>query len=136
MIFLTLSGKFNLSIPVDYTQFSGLSFSHRVVAYQVFRQNSTQLIASTFKAAWEQHAPDTGLIFHGDEGLNRLHIGSDNCFMSAQWCNLSPIQTSLMTTLLRIILCTIKKEDLYRNAYTSEAACKCDLTSYIEFYTT
>ena len=35
------------------------------------------------------------------EGTNTPHIGSDNYFMSAQWCNLSPIRGNLMTTLLQ-----------------------------------
>ena len=43
-------------------------FSRRVVAHKVSRKNSTQLITSTFKAAWEQRAPDAGLIFHSDRG--------------------------------------------------------------------
>lgn len=41
-------------------------FSRKVVAYKVSRKNSTHLITSTFKAAWEQCAPDAGLIFHSD----------------------------------------------------------------------
>lgn len=33
-------------------------FSRKVVAYKVPRKTSTHLITSTFKAAWEQCAPD------------------------------------------------------------------------------
>ena len=43
-------------------------FSRKVVAYKVPRKTSTHLITSTFKAAWEQCAPDAGLIFHSDRG--------------------------------------------------------------------
>lgn len=76
-------------------------FSRKVVAYKVSRKTSTHLITSTFKAAWEQCAPDAGLIFTVTEGLNTPYIGSDNYFMSAQWYNLSPIRGNFMTTLLR-----------------------------------
>lgn len=44
-------------------------FSCNVVAYKVSRKNSPHLITSTFKAAWEQCAPDAGLIFHSDRGV-------------------------------------------------------------------
>ncbi len=43
-------------------------FSRKVVAYKISKKNSTQLITSTFKMAWEQRSPKAGLIFHSDRG--------------------------------------------------------------------
>lgn len=39
-------------------------FSRKVVAYKISKKNSTQLITSTFKMAWEQRTPEAKLIFH------------------------------------------------------------------------
>lgn len=43
-------------------------FSRKVIAYKTSKKNSTQLITSTFKMAWEQRSPEAGLIFHSDRG--------------------------------------------------------------------
>jgi len=112
-------------------------FSRKIVAYKVSKKNSTQLITSTFKIAWEQRSPDTGLIFHSDRGAQYtshrfrqlLHERSvEQSFSNSGKPHNNAVAESFFATL--------KKEDLYRKDYTSEAAFKRGLTSYIEFYNT
>lgn len=43
-------------------------FSRKVIAHKVSKKNSTQLITSTFKSAWEERAPELELLFHSDRG--------------------------------------------------------------------
>lgn len=40
-------------------------FSKKVISYKISKKNSTQLITSTFKMAYETRQLDPGLIFHG-----------------------------------------------------------------------
>lgn len=112
-------------------------FSRKIVAYNVSKKNSTQLITSTFKIAWEQRSPDAGLIFHSDRGAQYtsyrfrqlLHERSvEQSFSNSGKPHDNAVAESFFATL--------KKEDLYRKDYTSEAAFKRGLTSYIEFYNT
>lgn len=112
-------------------------FSRKAVAYKVSRKNSTQLITSTFKTAWEQRSPDVGLIFHSDRGAQYtshhfrqlLHERSvEQSFSNSGKPHDNAVAESFFATL--------KKEDLYRKDYTSEAAFKRGIASYIEFYNT
>lgn len=112
-------------------------FSRKIVAYSVSKKNSTQLITSTFKIAWEQRSPDAGLIFHSDRGAQYtsyrfrqlLHERSvEQSFSNSGKPHDNAVAESFFATL--------KKEDLYRKDYTSEAAFKRGLASYIEFYNT
>lgn len=112
-------------------------FSRKIVAYNVSKKNSTQLITSTFKTAWEQRSPNAGLIFHSDRGAQYtsyrfrqlLHERSvEQSFSNSGKPHDNAVAESFFATL--------KKEDLYRKDYTSEAAFKRGLTSYIEFYNT
>lgn len=112
-------------------------FSRKIIAYKVSRKNSTQLITSTFKTAWEQRTPNAGLIFHSDQGAQYtshrfrqlLHERSvEQSFSNSGKPHDNAVAESFFATL--------KKEDLYRKDYTSEAAFKRGLASYIEFYNT
>ena len=112
-------------------------FSRRIVAHNVSKKNSTQLITSTFKTAWEQRSPNAGLIFHSDRGAQYtshrfrqlLHERSvEQSFSNSGKPHDNAVAESFFATL--------KKEDLYRKDYTSEAAFKRGLASYIEFYNT
>ena len=112
-------------------------FSRKIVAYNVSKKNSTQLITSTFKIAWEQRSPDAGLIFHSDRGAQYtshrfrqlLHERSvEQSFSNSGKPHDDAVAESFFATL--------KKEDLYRRDYTSEATFKRGLASYIKFYNT
>lgn len=112
-------------------------FSRKVVAYKVSRKNSTQLITSTFKTAWEQRNPDASLIFHSDRGAqytsHRFRQLLHECSVEQSFSNSGKPHDNAVA---ESFFATLKKEDLYRKDYTSEAAFKRGLASYIEFYNT
>lgn len=112
-------------------------FSRKIVVYNVSKKNSTQLITSTFKTAWKQRSPNAGFIFHSDRGAQYtshrfrqlLHERSvEQSFSNSGKSHDNAVAESFFATL--------KKEDLYRKDYTSEADFKRGLVSYIEFYNT
>ena len=45
-------------------------YARKVIAYRANKKNSTQLIKSTFKQAYEKRKPHATLIFHTDRGAN------------------------------------------------------------------
>ena len=45
-------------------------YARKVIGYKVGKKNSTQLIKSTLKQAYESRLPDSSLIFHSDRGSN------------------------------------------------------------------
>ncbi|WP_330587543.1 IS3 family transposase [Acutalibacter sp. 1XD8-36] len=45
-------------------------FARRVIAYRIGKSNSTQLVKSTFRTAYENRCPTQPLIFHTDRGTN------------------------------------------------------------------
>ena len=45
-------------------------YARKVLGYKVGKKNSTQLIRSTLKQAYEARLPDSSLIFHTDRGSN------------------------------------------------------------------
>ena len=90
-------------------------FSRRVVAYKVSRKNSTQLITSTFKDAWEQRAPDTGLIFHSDRGAQYTsHRFRQLLHERAVVQSFSNSRKPHGNAVAESFFATLKKEDLYR----------------------
>lgn len=112
-------------------------FSRKIVAYNASKKNSTQLIASTFKIAWEQRSPNAGLIFYSDRGAqytsHRFRQLLHERSVEQSFSNSGKPHDNAVT---ESFFATPKKEDLYRKDYTSEAAFKRGLASYIEFYNT
>ncbi len=110
-------------------------FARRVVGYKISKVNSTQLVKSTFRMAYEERKPVFPLIFHTDRGGNyrsktfssylksvgvtqsfsRAHIPYDNSVMESFFSNL-------------------KREELYRTKYRSESEFRTAVERYIVFY--
>lgn len=110
-------------------------FSRKVIAHKVSRKNSTQLITSTFKMAWEQRSPKAGLIFHSDRGSQYTSHRFQQLLRerSATQSFSSPGHPH-DNAVAESFFATLKKEELYRKDYTSEAEFKRGVDSYIEFY--
>ena len=112
-------------------------FSHKIVAHNVSKKNSIQLITSTFKIVWEQRSPNAGLIFHSDRGAQYTSHRFRQLFhersVEQSFSNSGKPHDNAVA---ESFFATLKKEDLYRKDYTSEAAFKRGLASYIEFYNT
>ena len=45
-------------------------FARTIIAYKISFKNSTQLVKSTFRKAYETRNPAQNLIFHTDRGTN------------------------------------------------------------------
>ena len=110
-------------------------YARRVVAYRVGKKNSTQLVKSTFRQAYESRQPEVSLTFYTDRGSNyfsktfryylqslgvnqsfsRPHTPHDN----------SPAETSFSN---------LKREELYRTRYRSESEFRAAVDKYVTFY--
>lgn len=112
-------------------------FSRKVIGHKVGRSNSTQLISSAVKSAYEEQkpTPTEQLIFHSDRGLN---------YQSKRFCELLaslnikksvlrahvPYDNSVMETFFS----SMKREELYRKKYNSEREFLSAEDEYISFY--
>lgn len=110
-------------------------FARKVIAYKIGKSNSTQLVKSTFRAAYENRKPAQSLTFHTDRGTNyrakafcaylkslgvtqsfsRAHVPYDNSVMESFFSNL-------------------KREELYRTKYRSENEFRTAVDKYMAFY--
>lgn len=112
-------------------------FSCKVIAYKISKKNSTQLITSTFKIAWEQRTPEAKLIFHSHRGSqytsHRFRQLLHERFIVQSFSNSGKPHDNAVA---ESFFATFKKEEAYRKNYTSEADFKWRVDSYIEFYNT
>lgn len=112
-------------------------FSRMVVGYKIGKTNSTQLVKSTFQNAYKERQPHTGLIFHTDRGSN-YRSKSMNDFMRSLNITHSfsrahvPYDNSVMES----FFASMKREELYRTKYRSEADFRKAVDRYILFYNT
>lgn len=112
-------------------------FSRRIIAYKVSKKNSTQLITATLKMACDTREPEAGLIFHGDRGAQYTshrfqQLLHDCAFVQSFSHSGRPHDNAVAES----FFASLKKEELYRRDYPSEAAFKHGIDSYIEFYNT
>ena len=112
-------------------------FSRKVIAYKISKRNSTQLITATFKMAYEERQPPSGLIFHSDRGAQYtshrfqqlLHEhNTEQSFSHPGKPHDNAVAESFFASL--------KKEELYRREHPSDRAFQASVASYIEFYNT
>lgn len=112
-------------------------FSRKVIAYKISKRNSTQLITATFKMAYEERQPLSGLIFHSDRGAQYtshrfqqlLHEhNTEQSFSQPGKPHDNAVAESFFASL--------KKEELYRKDHPSDRAFQASIASYIEFYNT
>ena len=112
-------------------------FSRKVIAYKISKRNSTQLITATFKMAYEERQPPSGLIFHSDRGAQYtshrfqqlLHEhNTEQSFSQPGKPHDNAVAESFFASL--------KKVELYRREHPSDRAFQASVASYIEFYNT
>lgn len=146
-----LNQQFNVSNPDDvwvsdvtYFRLNGKNFyicaiidlyARKVVAYKIGTKNSTQLVKSTFKTAYELRRPDNSLIFHTDRGSNYRsksfcdYVKSLEVTQSFSRAYL-PYDNSVMESFFS----SLKREELYRTKYRSEKELRTDVDKYMNFY--
>lgn len=134
---LRITSCFKLGNHYLYTCMILDLFSCKVIAYKISKKNSTQLITSTFKIAWEQRTPEAKLIFHSHRGSqytsHRFRQLLHERFIVQSFSNSGKPHDNAVA---ESFFATFKKEEAYRKNYTSEADFKWRVDSYIEFYNT
>ena len=112
-------------------------FSRKVIACRISRKNSTQLVKSTFKSAYETRNPNRDLIFHTDRGTNY----TSHTFMA--YLNGLGVKQSFShkgtpydNAICESFFAGMKREELYRSKYRSEKEFRTSVMDYIEFYNT
>lgn len=110
-------------------------FARRVIAYKIGKSNSTQLVKSAFRAAYENRCPPQPLIFHTDRGTNYRadafctylkSLGVTQSFSKAY----TPYDNSVMESFFS----NLKREELYRSKYRSENEFRAAVDKYMVFY--
>lgn len=110
-------------------------FSRKVLACKISTKHSTQLITSTFKAAYTNRNPKEGLIFHSDQGaqytshrfqtlLKNLHIVQ----------SFSPTGKPHHNAVMESFFSSMKREELYRTNYHSENEFRKSVDRYVLMY--
>lgn len=112
-------------------------FSRKVVAYRVSPKNSTYLITSTFRQAYQNRNAPQSLMFHSDQGaqytsktfrkLLRMNKVVQSFSAPGQ-----PHDNAVMESFFSFI----KREEIYRTHYKSEQQFAKSVDDYIEFYNT
>ena len=110
-------------------------YARMVVGFRIGLKNSTRLVKSTFKIAYEQRQPQFPLLFHTDRGSNYRSnafcaylqsLGVTQSFSRAH----IPYDNSVMES----FFASMKREELYRTKYRSEQELRAAVADYIKFY--
>ena len=110
-------------------------FSRRVVGYRVSQKQSTHLVTSTFKAAFQDRGKPSELTFHSDRGGQYTSETFRNlltrCGVTQSF---SKSGRPLDNAVSEAFFATFKKEEAYRRDYSSVADFRKSADEYIRFY--
>lgn len=110
-------------------------FSRKVIAHKVSKKNSTQLITSTFKSAWEERNPEMELLFHSDRGAQYTpHRFQELLRSHAVVQSFSNSGKPHDNAVAESFFASLKKEELYKKDYASEPDFRRSISAYMEFY--
>ena len=110
-------------------------YSRAVVGYKIGIKNSTQLTKSTFKLAYINRQPKSGLMFHSDNGGNYccrtfqtylIKLNVEQSFSRPY----VPYDNSVMES----FFASLKREELYRRKFKSENEFYKAVADYVIFY--
>lgn len=110
-------------------------FARKVIAHGISVRNSTYLITSTFRHAFESRGRPKHLTFHSDQGVQytsktfRDLLSMNNIVQSFSKSG-SPHDNAVAEA----FFACMKKEELYRTNYRSEREFKAAVDEYIIFY--
>lgn len=96
-------------------------YARKVISYKIRKINSTQLVKTTFKVAYEERNPSTSLIFHTDRGSNYISKGLSDYLKSLQITHsFSRAYVPYDNSVMESFFASLKREELYRKKYRSE----------------
>ena len=112
-------------------------YARRVIAYKVGYSNNTHLTKETFRMAYELRKPESGLIFHTDQGANyRSRSFSDYLKHLEVTQSFSKPGVPYDNSVMETFFASMKQEELYRYNYRSEREFRAAVDRYIDFYNT
>ncbi len=110
-------------------------YARRIIGYKIGFSNSTQLVRSTFQAAYKDRNPQLPLTLHTDRGSN---------YRSKTFCSLlrspgviqsfSNVHTPYDNSVMESFFSNLKREELYRTKYRSEGEFRTAVDQYMVFY--
>lgn len=112
-------------------------FSRRVLALSIGRNNSTHLVKTAFISAYLGRRPPEGLIIHTDRGTPYTSFSMQNLVRtSGVTQSYSNVGKPHDNAVVESFFASLKKEELYRSRYKSEAELRESLYRYVSFFNT
>lgn len=112
-------------------------YARKVIGYKAGKKNSTQLIKTTLKQAYESRLPDSSLIFHSDRGSNYCSKTLNDYVKSLGLVrSFSRPYVPYDNSVIESFFASMKREELYRKKYRTETDLYQAIDDYIEFYNT
>lgn len=112
-------------------------FSRKVISYKVGKKNSTQLVTSTLKMAYEERKPSSSLTYHTDRGFNFCSRGMAEYIKSIQITHsFSRPYVPYDNSVVESFFASLKREKLYRTKYRSESEFMLAVSDYMDFFNT
>lgn len=112
-------------------------FSRKVISYKVGKKNSTQLVTSTLKMAYENRKPNSSLIYHTDRGFNFCSRGMAEYIKSIKITHsFSRPYVPYDNSVVESFFASLKREELYRTKYRSESEFMLAVSDYMDFFNT
>ncbi len=112
-------------------------FSRKVISYKVGKKNSTQLVTSTLKMAYEERKPSSSLRYHTDRGFNFCSRGMAEYIKSIQITHsFSRPYVPYDNSVVESFFASLKREELYRTKYRSESEFMLAVRDYMDFFNT
>ena len=110
-------------------------YARKVVSYKIRKINSTQLVKTTLKVAYEERKPSTSLIFHTDRGANYISKSFNDYLKSLKITHsFSRPHVPYDNSVMESFFASLKREELYRKKYRSEKEFYKAVDDYIKFY--
>ena len=110
-------------------------FSRKIISYRISQSSSTQLLTKTFRQAYSERKPETGLMFHSDRGTQYIS------YTFVRLLETLGVKQSLSRTgrphdnaVSEAFFSILKKEELYRRHYKSEIDMIQGIHRFINFY--
>lgn len=110
-------------------------FSRKVIAHGVSPKNSTYLITSTFKRAFQSRGAPQQLTFHSDQGAQYTSKAFRKLLrMNKIVQSFSKSGSPHDNAVAESFFASIKREEIYRTQYKSERQFRESIDNYISFY--
>lgn len=112
-------------------------YSRMIVGWHIGKNNSSQLLGVALRKACASRNPGPGLVFHSDRGTpyrSKAFVTKLNEHAMVQ--SLSRPGKPHDNAVIESFFSSMKREELYRREYRSEATFRQGVAQYIEFYNT